>query len=253
MPQNNIIRPSLIFEVTKQIAARYPSKECLISNSKVFSYRQFVEEQERFASYLINEFDKDARIALLLDNSSEFLIAFYGIIQAGMICVPVDPDMHPRNLAYIFNDCDVCVAIIQSRHLSKLFENISDFKNLNNIIFVGRNVDLVSDKISLRNFNDIMNLKACKVEMPCVNETDIASILYTTGTTGPKKGAMLSHKNMLAATRNINEFMGIGDWAREVIPIPLTHSFGLGRARCVFDVGGTIILEKGFLYAKKKF
>ena len=78
-------------------------------------------------------------------------------------------------------------------------------------------------------------------------ESAIAFILYTTGTTGPKKGVILSHGNLLAATRNINKFMQIGPWAIESLPMRLSHSFGFARLRCVFDVGGTVILENGFL------
>ena len=58
---------------------------------------------------------------------------------------------------------------------------------------------------------------------------------------------MLSHANLLMATKNINEFMKIGPWAIESLPMRLSHSFGFARLRCVFDVGGTVLLENGFL------
>ena len=56
---------------------------------------------------------------------------------------------------------------------------------------------------------------------------NIAFIFYTTGTTGPRKGVMLSHANLIASTKNINEFMKIDSSAVESLPMRLSHSFGL--------------------------
>ena len=62
---------------------------------------------------------------------------------------------------------------------------------------------------------------------------------------------MLSQNNLLAATKNINEFMKIKCTIIESVPMRISHSFGFARIRCVFDVGGTIILENGFLRPDK--
>jgi long-chain acyl-CoA synthetase len=74
-----------------------------------------------------------------------------------------------------------------------------------------------------------------------------AVILYTTGTTGPKKGVMLSHTNLNSAAENIIRFMKLKDDIIESLPMPFSHSFGFGRLRCVLEVGGSGIIENGFL------
>jgi long-chain acyl-CoA synthetase len=71
----------------------------------------------------------------------------------------------------------------------------------------------------------------------------IADLLYTTGTTGNKKGVVLTHANILAAARNITSFVGNGPEDVEVVPLPLSHSFGLGRLRCLAVTGNTMVLE----------
>jgi len=73
----------------------------------------------------------------------------------------------------------------------------------------------------------------------------IADLLYTTGTTGRKKGVVLTQANVLAAARNITEFVGSGPDDVEVVPLPLSHSFGLGRLRCMALAGNTLVLEPG--------
>jgi long-chain acyl-CoA synthetase len=92
-----------------------------------------------------------------------------------------------------------------------------------------------------------------KIEPVLANPEDPADIVFTTGTTGDPKGVVLSHKNILCAANNINTFIGNTSEDREVVPLPLSHSFGLGRLRCNLLKGGTIILEDGITFPAKIF
>jgi long-chain acyl-CoA synthetase len=80
-----------------------------------------------------------------------------------------------------------------------------------------------------------------------------ADILLTSGTTGCPKGVILSHRNILAAARNINQFIGNTADDREGVALPLNHSFGLGRVRCQLLAGGALILTPGFQFPKQTF
>jgi long-chain acyl-CoA synthetase len=83
-----------------------------------------------------------------------------------------------------------------------------------------------------------------EVEPRCRRDAT-ADLLYTTGTTGRKKGVVLTHGNILAAARNITAFIGNRPEDVEVVPLPLSHSFGLGRLRCLAVTGNTLVLEAG--------
>ena len=80
-----------------------------------------------------------------------------------------------------------------------------------------------------------------------------ADILFTTGTTGAPKGVVLTHTNLAAAARNINEFIGNDEMDVELLALPVSHSFGLGRLRCVLSRGGKIILLGTFARLKTFF
>ena len=80
------------------------------------------------------------------------------------------------------------------------------------------------------------------------NPNDIAEIIFTTGSTGKPKGVMLSHKNIFASAKLIHNFVGNTKSDIEVVTVPLTHSFGLGRLRAVMLVGGTIVLIPGLTF-----
>lgn len=73
-----------------------------------------------------------------------------------------------------------------------------------------------------------------------------ADLLFTTGTTGRPKGVRLTHGNLAAAANHINAVIGTTEGDVEVVPIPLYHSFGLGRLRCGLLAGATIVLVQGF-------
>lgn len=75
--------------------------------------------------------------------------------------------------------------------------------------------------------------------------SDPADLLFTSGTTGQPKGVVLTHRNLVAAIDQINAFIGNGPEDRELMPLPLHHSFGLGRLRCNLRLGATLLLSDG--------
>lgn len=74
----------------------------------------------------------------------------------------------------------------------------------------------------------------------------LAELVFTSGTTGRPKGVRLSHRNVAAAASHINAQIGTTEGDVEVVPLPLYHSSGLARLRCVLSAGGTIVLVHGF-------
>lgn len=86
---------------------------------------------------------------------------------------------------------------------------------------------------------------------PLPSARSIADIIFTSGTTGQPKGVMLDHAGIYAATRSITTFIGNGPDDREVVTIPLSHSFGLGRVRSVIMAGGSLDTVPGLSFPAK--
>jgi len=220
-----------------------PDHLAVIYNNNSFSYADLWINVKKIAYWFDNNLEPGATVGILLDNSYEAVIAIYGIIMSNRVCIPLDTDMHERNIKYIVDDASISLILTSSKYL----ENVKEVNKENKFKIV------LADKMKNEDkYNPIERIKRSVSadnfkESEKSNNSNIAFILYTTGTTGPKKGVMLSHANLLAATRNINEYMQIGPWAVESLPMRLSHSFGFARLRCVFDVGGTVILENGLL------
>lgn len=90
---------------------------------------------------------------------------------------------------------------------------------------------------------------ALSYEKPAAEE--LAEILFTTGTTGKPKGAMLSYRSLLANMCNTRDGIGMLEGDTVLIPLPLNHSFGLRVLRSTLFTGGTVVLQNGFTFAKE--
>jgi long-chain acyl-CoA synthetase len=215
-----------------------PDKVAIIHNDRKYSYCEVLEKVTQFATWIIKNCKNDEKIGIILENCPQTVFALYGITMAGRICVPLDADLHERNLKYIVDDCEIKTIITYEKYLNRLGEEIKSG-------FV--NIIKTDDPTNALHFD---TLQDGSVDAPLNCDFDpqrTAFILYTTGTTGPQKGVELSHFNLLEATRNINEFMQLTPDLIESLPMRLSHSFGFARLRSIISAGGTAILENGFL------
>ena len=204
--------------------ARQPDRLAVIDGEARLSYRDLWHRVQRATGWLGRNLPPGARVGLLLGNTADAVVTTYGVCAAGLVAVPLDADIHPRNLAAILEDCGASLLIASPR------------------LRVRAPAGAVGPPLVTP---DAIDGPAAADGRPAASARDLACVLYTTGTTGPRKGVMLSHENLLAATANINAFMTPGPWLVESVPMRLSHSFGFGRLRAVLDAGGTVVLEDG--------
>ncbi len=221
-------------------AGLQPDKTALVYNDQQYSYQEVLENASQFAVWIHQNCSSDEKIGIILENCPQTVFALYGITMAGRICVPLDADLHERNLKYIIDDCEIRTIITFEKYLSRLGEEIKG--KLEYVI----KVDVASDALHFDKLYKT-NQDSHQNQIRHFDPQRTAFILYTTGTTGPQKGVELSHYNLLEATRNINEFMQLTPDLVESLPMRLSHSFGFARLRSIVSVGGTAILENGFL------
>ena len=123
---------------------------------------------------------------------------------------------------------------------------ITDVKKYQEIrpFFVDFNLNYIILKDGLK----IESVLSDKIARPSFEKTaDVSLVVHTTGTTGKKKGVVLTNNSLLEATKAINSIMRIPQRPIEIIAMPLSRSFGLARMRCVLMKNGTIIISRGLL------
>jgi long-chain acyl-CoA synthetase len=209
----------------------------LISGPQRLSYGELLDRVARVASWCTRHLPAGSRVVVSLPNVPELVYALYGAVAAGMIVVPVDPRLHPRNLDYLLADAEPVLVIAAAKEHAN-FARCAWFQQVAPT-FVSVGGASAAGTVA---FEELLAAEPAGDLRPRSGQP--ALILYTTGTTGLRKGAVLAHQSLVAATRNINEFTQLEPGTTELVAMPLTHSFGLGRLRCVFAVGGTAVLQR---------
>lgn len=209
-------------------ASLLPDKPAVKSGKKSATYLQLCQRVLGARDYFVNQLMLNAgdTIVLAAGKQIEFVYAYFGAHLASLKVVPVDPATNPDRMAFIIKQTGASLLVG--------FDGIE-----NNIRTIGlKEFEELASEFSVPSF-------------PVGNQ--IADILFTTGTTGKPKGVTLTYDNEAAAARNINEFIGNTGNDIELLALPVSHSFGLGRVRCCLYQCATLILLGSFANVKKLY
>lgn len=244
-------------EIFEESVRKYRDKPAFLNFNKTFTYGVLEEESRAFAAYLLGalRLKKGDRVALMIPNLLQYPVALFGILRAGLIVVNINPLYTARELEYELKDAK-CNTIIVLANFADTVATVLKTTPIRNVI-----ITEVGDLLSFP-YNHLMNLtvkyfkrmvpsyrivaamrftralsigKGLSFKKPEVTGEDIAFLQYTGGTTGIAKGAMLTHRNMVA---NIEQaIVWIKPIVREgeetiITALPLYHIFSL-TANCL--------------------
>ena len=171
------------------------------------------------------------RIAILAANRIEWHLADAGILANGSVTVPVYPTSSSSQVAYILGHSGVRVCFVDSHsQLGKVLEIRDQLPKLERVVLVD-GAQRSGDTFVV-NFDDLRANGADRIERDPelidhrsseVKPEDLATVVYTSGTTGPPKGAMISHGNIMWTLRNVTPVYGIGKGDRLLSFLPLSH------------------------------
>ena len=169
-------------------------------------------------------FQPGERIAIMLKNSSNWVLADQGAFAHGMVPVPLFVDDRPDNVAFIINDADVKAIVIDGEEHWKRLKTVLDQLTPLELILCMKPVN-DPDEPRLKSLRDWLPDGAGTVERAPSTGMDLATIVYTSGTTGKSKGVMLSHRNILS---NVQSGLCVYDIYPEDVFLsflPLSHMF----------------------------
>jgi long-chain acyl-CoA synthetase len=166
------------------------------------------------------------RVALALPNQPEYVIAFYGIVGAGAVVVPINPRARAPEMAYILDDAEVRAAIV---HASALPELRAAHPPLTPLIVAG--APPTADQVPL----DALLHDGGALDPGVAADDDLAQLIYTSGTTGRPKGVMLTHHGLALNAECVTEQLGVRADDRLLAVAPLGHILG-----CSLSMNGTL-------------
>lgn len=218
-------------------AKTYKDKPAFIFEGKETSYGELDVLISKFADGLQKSgVKKGDHLALVLGNSPYFVISLYGAMRAGATVIPINPIYTPDEIGYILNNGDV-KTIVTLDVLLPLFEKMNPvLPMLENIISCetppsdaksGFDVSALSISTKLKSFTSLISSSVPDPEEVNLSEEDVAVILYTSGTTGKPKGAMLTHKNLYSNAKDVGSYLKMNDGDKVVATLPMFHVFCL--------------------------
>ncbi|MGV3487975.1 MAG: long-chain-fatty-acid--CoA ligase [Tuberibacillus sp.] len=217
-------------QVLRETAAKVPDRDALRFYDKAITYRELVALVQAFASALQRKgVEKGDRVAIMLPNCPQYVVAYYGILTVGAVVTQVNPMLVERELEYILKDSGA-ETILVFGDLYKKVKAVESNTNLENIIivnFMPKNENYDRD-LTFEQFLQTGNGVVDPVDIE--PEEDLAVLQYTGGTTGRSKGAMLTHRNVTANAYQCYEFFKEDiHFGQEVCltVIPLFHVFAM--------------------------
>ncbi len=227
----------------EESAGRYAGKTAIVLDSRRLSYTELDEASNKVANALIRMgVNKGDRVAMLLSNSPEFVIIFWGIVKVGSIAVPLDAKYKVDELASLFNNCQPKVLVAESSALEPLVPTLPRFKSIKHVIDLGSKY-----KGQFLSYREIMATSLVqRIEVEPEPE-DIAIISYTGGPTNHPRGAMLSHQRLVTEAAISGD--GFQQTDKDIVmlfALPMYHMFSLAAVllASVYK-GSTVVIVPG--------
>ncbi|GAV23519.1 long-chain-fatty-acid--CoA ligase [Carboxydothermus pertinax] len=241
--------PELLWETIE----KYPGIIATIFLGEKMTYKEFGEKVKRLTRALSQiGIKKGDRVAIMLPNSPQFVMSYFAILSLGGIVVQLNPMYVEREIEYYLNDSGAETIILLDGLYSRV-QAIKENTSLKNIIVVNiPQLGTYSGEFGpeVYHFNDLVLNSEPDVPEVAVSPDNVAVLQYTGGTTGVSKGAMLTHKNLVANAYQVREFshrLFVPGQERILIALPLFHVYGMttgmNLATCF---GGTMILVPKF-------
>lgn len=232
-----------LVEQVRENAVKYPHKEAFYFEGNRTTYGELEKQVSRLAFSLHQlGMKKGDHVAVILNNSPDFIISFYAIMRVGATTIPINPAFTVDEMAYIIDNGDVEWIIFEGDLHQKINELKRPLKQMKGWIVCG---DLEEEN-SFYSLSQLINHEHDFVPIS-LQDDDLAIILYTSGTTGYPKGAMLTHGNLVANARDVGNFFLFTCEDRVIATLPFYHVFALTVVLNVpLTKGATIFIAPRF-------
>lgn len=224
-------------ELVRAAAAEHPDKPALLHGETTVTWAELDAQVDRAAAALRERIpERGGRIGILLPNSVGFVVAYFGVLRAGLVAVPLNTAYTSPELDHQILDSQASLVVTDVEHAPLL-----DALPTDQVVVVGGATDSWEDLLAAG--------EGRTVEGEPVGGEDLAVLLYTSGTTGVPRGAMLTHRALLANLEQLGriEPAVVGPDDVVLLVLPLFHVYGLNAGLGqVAWAGATAVLAERF-------
>ena len=207
----------------ERLSERYGRKTAIVFGKRRLSYAELEESSNKIANALIRlGINKGDRVALLLPNSPEFVVTYFGIVKIGGVAVLLDTKYKVSELASLFDNCQPKVLVTDDPYLEPLVSALPRFTSIKQVVNVGSGYE-----DQFLSYEEIIATDlAQRVEVEIAPEAT-AHIAYTSGPTYRPKGVMLPHQDLVvSASLSGDAFQQTDKDIAVLFALPLHHAYG---------------------------
>ncbi len=211
------------FEKTSSLERKF------LTGNEEISFRDLYRSSLGLSSWLRKEIGNGKNVILLSANNLFFIRTYLAILKSGNVCIPLDPNIEKDNFTYIASLTRPGLIFIT--------------KDLYNKLPVQGFTCITPDMVPVDD-----GLLVEKNEKDPFNSDNCAEIIFTSGSTGKPKGVMISHRNIIANTTSILDYLELTPNDRMLVVLPFYYCYGLSLLHTHLRVGGSIVLNNSFMF-----
>ena len=235
----------LLFELIRASALRQPTATALTHGSTHTAYDALQSAVDGFASGLMGlKLKRGERVAVYLEKRLEAVVTSFGATAAGGVFVPLNPILKADQVAYILRDCQVRVLVTSADRLATLAPVLAACPDLAHLVIAGDTASgsdvTLPHHVTQTGWAALLG-NASRAGHRVI-DTDMAAILYTSGSTGQPKGVVLSHRNMVAGAKSVASYLGNRPTDTLLAALPLSFDAGFSQLTTAFHVGARVVL-----------
>ncbi|HEX9260113.1 MAG TPA: AMP-binding protein, partial [Acidimicrobiales bacterium] len=229
-------------DIIRRNGNKYPERPAVVDtqDGRVVTFGELKERMLRVANAMLGLADPGDRIGILAENLPEYVECYYGVPAAGMALNFLNYRLHPKEWAWILNNAEARVLIVQDKYLDAVQAELANVPTIEHVIVIGG-----GGRGGYPDYFDVVAAAPAVEPAIEVDENSTAWLLYTSGTTGFPKGAMLTHRNLTwAVIESVIEYEPQPD-ERNLVAFPLCHVSGYSVPLVHFR-GGRVVLTPMF-------
>ena len=235
----------LIHNLILQSASLQPDAPALTYKNATLSYAEFAREVlDSAKGFLELGLQRNDRVGVFLEKRLEAVIAQFGASAAGGAFVPINPLLRAKQAAYILRNCAVRILVTSSARLAGLIDVLGGCPGLESIILVDEgHFDGATLRPQIATWKAMMTTAVgSKRKRHRMVDSDMAGILFTSGSTGMPKGVVLSHRNLVASARSACEHLRNTAEDRILCVLPFSFDYGLVQLTSAFNMCANVVL-----------
>jgi long-chain acyl-CoA synthetase len=216
-------RPKNLLEILENTVRNHPDLAGFICNGQKLTFKEFDQRSNKIAAgFKKYHVKKGDRVSLLLGNGLEFPLCFFALMKLGAIAVPLNTRFKGKELSYEINHSGSKLLVVDEEYWPNIDPVRNDLETVERIFFNGQKVPE-----GVLSFVELEESQGEILEKVRLDETDDAAIMYTSGTTGKPKGAVLYHRGLIASAMQVSDFIAYEPRDRIICVAPLFHATGL--------------------------